>query len=312
MSTRSAAQREAHRRRFRRKSARGMLYAALICLALAQLIPFLWMASTSIKTSEEAAMMSELVPRELSAEAVREAARYWMPSRPQWSNYVKVLGLDPERTRIRINFAHACINSVFVALAITFGQVLTSAMAGFAFSRLRWPGRDATFLLYIATLMIPATVTMIPGFLILRAFDWIDTYQALIIPGLCSAYGTFLVRHYMLGLSSELEESAMMDGASHLGVFLHVALPLSRPVLVALAILNFLGAWQGFLGPLIVTYSENLRVAPLALYLIQTQYASEANLVMAGSLLLMIPCIIVFVLGQRFFVEGIQLGAVKG
>ena len=104
----------------------------------------------------------------------------------------------------------------------------------------------------------------------------------------------------------------MMDGASHLGVFLHVALPLSRPVLVALAILNFLGAWQGFLGPLIVTYSENLRVAPLALYLIQTQYASEANLVMAGSLLLMIPCIIVFVLGQRFFVEGIQLGAVKG
>jgi multiple sugar transport system permease protein len=312
MSRHVEYKRAASRQRLKRRIGRGVLYASLIALALAQLVPFFWMASTSIKTSEEAAMMSELVPKDLSAEAIGEAARYWLPKRPQWANYVKVLGLDPERTRLRVNFAYACINSVFIALAITFGQVLTSAMAGFAFARLRWPGRDAAFLLYIATLMIPGTVTMIPGFLVLRAFDWIDTYQALIIPGLCSAFGTFLVRQYMLGLSSELEESAMIDGASHLGIFLHVALPLSRPVLVALAILNFLGAWQGFLGPLIVTYSEKLRVAPVALYMIQSQYASEANLVMAGALLLMIPSIIIFVLGQRFFVEGIQLGAVKG
>jgi multiple sugar transport system permease protein len=248
------------------------------------------MLSTSLKSESE----------------VVTAGLQLIPERIRWSNYQELF------TRDRTNFNLNYWNSAFVSIAVTVGQVLTSAMAGYAFSRLRWPGRDAVFLAYLATLMIPVTVTMLPNFVILRTLDWLDSYKALTLPLMFSAYGTFLCRQFMLGIPRDLEEAAMMDGCGHFRIFVHVILPLSVPVLTTLAILTFMGVWRNFVWPLIVTFSEDLWVLPLALWGFQSQFNVEYNYLMAASLLMILPLLVLFVMGQRFFVEGIRLGAVKG
>jgi multiple sugar transport system permease protein len=268
------------------------LYTILSVIGFTMLVPLFWMVSTSLKTTEEA--------------TPSEAKIQFLPSTPRWDNYSKVF------TRERTNFNLNYWNSTFVAVLVTTGQVLTSAMAGYAFSRLRWRLRDKVFFAYLCTLMIPVTVTMLPNFLILRTLNWLDTYQALILPGMFSAYGTFLCRQYMLGIPRDLEEAAMIDGCGHARIFTYVILPLSTPVLTTLAILTFMGTWRNFTWPLVVTFSEDLWVLPTALFGFQSQYNIEYNLLMAASLMMILPIIVIFVVGQRFFVEGIKLGAVKG
>jgi len=265
-----------------------ILYIVLIAVAFTMIIPFLWMVTTSVKTKQEVGSMD--AP--------------FFPRKWRWDNFSKVF----EKT----NFNLVYWNTAFVTLVVVAGQVVTSAMAGYAFSRLHWRGRDAVFLAYLATLMIPATVTMLPNFLILRQLRWLDTYAALTIPAMFTAFGTFLCRQYMLGLPRDLEEAAMLDGCGHLGIFFNVTLPLSYPVLITLGILTFMGTWRSFTWPLIVTFSEDMRVLSVALNAFQNRFDVQYNLLMAASLMMIVPLIVIFTVGQKFFVEGIRLGATKG
>ena len=265
-----------------------ILYFILSVVAFFSLVPLLWMFSTSLKADSE----------------TLSATIQWIPHILHWENFLKVF----ERTNFNLNYW----NSVFVALLVTSGQVLTSAFAGYAFSRLEWPGRDKVFLAYLGTLMIPVTVTMLPNFIILRQLNWLDSYQALIIPAMFTAYGTFLSRQFMMGLPRELEEAALIDGCNHTQTFFSIILPLCTPLLTTLSILTFMGTWRSFAWPLVVTYSEDLRVLPLALYTFQGARKIEYNLLMAASLMMIIPTLLLYIFGQRFFVKGIRMGGVKG
>ncbi len=227
-------------------------------------------------------------------------------SRFMWSNYIRVL-----RDR-DIKFSLYGWNSLFVAVCVMVGQVLTSAMAGFAFARLEWRGRDAVFLLYLATLMVPGVVTLLPNYVILKSLGWLDSFQALIIPAMFTAFGTFMMRQFMMGLPKGLEEAAEIDGAHLWKTFWSIIMPLSKPALITLSIFSFMGTWQSFTWPLIVTHSEQMRVLPVALRYFDSSQGTNYSLLMTGSVLMMLPMIVLFIFGQRFFVRGIQLGALKG
>lgn len=265
-------------------------YVFLIVVGVTMLFPLLWMIATSLKPPESDALnLSQIVP-------ARQDIRF--------QNYPDVMG--------ETDFGRAFFNSAVVTLAITFGLVATSSLAAFAFARLSFPGRDKLFLGYLATLMVPGAVTMIPVFILLRQLGWINTYAALIIPPMFSAYGVFMLRQFFMTLPRDLEEAAMIDGCTPLGIYWRVILPLSKPALAALSILTFIGTWRAFMWPLIVTHHRSLFTLPLALARYQEMYAVQWPPLMAGSVILVLPMLLVFVLGQRFFIEGIQIGAVKG
>jgi len=261
-------------------------YALLTLLALTMLIPFLWMVLASFKPLAE---VEELNP----------LPTVWQPE-----NYRKVFEQIP--------FARYYFNSVFVAAWVTFLQCLTSAMAAFAFSRLRWRGRDTVFRLYLATLMIPGVVTMIPNYTLMVKLHLLDSYLGLIVPASFSAFGTFLLRQFMLTIPPSLDEAAAVDGASPRQIFWDVILPLARPGLITLAIFTFMGNYGSFFWPLILIKSEHLRTLPIGMLFFDTNYGRQTNLIMAASVMNIIPLVILFVVSQKFLVRGIQLGAVKG
>jgi len=260
----------------------------LSIIGITMLFPLIWMLSTALKDSSTIATFPP----------------QWIPNPIKLSNFAEAVRKVP--------FGLYFMNSVIVAVCVTVGQVATSAMAAYAFSRLTFPGRDQLFFAYIATMIIPGSVTMIPVFILLRSMHLIDTYTALILPGIFSAYGTFLLRQFFMGLPKELEDAAKIDGCSLPGVFWNVIIPLSKPGLATLATFTFMGSWNNFMWPLIVTSTEMKKVLPLGLMSFQGQYATDTNLLMAGSLIALIPIIIVFLLNQRYFIEGIQMGGVKG
>lgn len=210
------------------------------------------------------------------------------------------------------NFGRALFNSVLVTVCVTLGQLVTSSLAAFAFARLKFFGRDKIFLAYLATMMIPTSVTMIPTFILLRHLGWIDTYAALILPGVFSVYGTFLLRQFFMGLPVELEEAAVLDGCGTLRLYWHVALPLSKPAMAALAILTLMGSWRTFMWPLIVAQTPEHFTLPVALTRFQGIFGTEWTFLMAGGVIMIVPLLLVFFFGQRFFVSGIRVGAVKG
>jgi len=208
-------------------------------------------------------------------------------------------------------FGRFFLNSLFVSLAVTLGQVLTSALAAYAFARLRWPGRDKFFLAYLATMMIPAAVTIVPTFVLMKILGWFDTYRALILPLLFSAYGTFMLRQFFLSLPRDLEDAARIDGCGKLRVWLHVVLPLSKPALATLATFTFLASWSAFQWPLFATQSMHMKVLPIGLSAFQDKFSVEYNLLMAASLIVTIPSLAVFLFNQRFFIRGIHLSGMK-
>ena len=237
------------------------------------------------------------------------------------------------------SFLRYYANSLIIATAVTVVQVATSALAAYAFARLQFRGRDVLFLGYLSTMMIPADVLMIPQFVLMKKIpEWLnavlstdffsgflyleshyighpvglDSFFALIVPGCFSAYGTFMLRQFLLGISREIEEAALIDGCSAWGVFWHVVVPLSKPALGALAIFTFLGRWRAFLWPLIMTDSDSMMVLPVGLAKLSDLYVNDYGLICAGSVLMLLPMIAVFVFFQRWFISGIQLGAVKG
>jgi multiple sugar transport system permease protein len=219
-------------------------------------------------------------------------------------NYVETFQIIP--------FARYYLNSAIVAASVTALQILVSSLAAFAFARLRFRGRDALFILYLATLMIPFQVTLIPNFLIITRLGWYDTYLALTVPLLFSAFSTFLLRQYYRGIPLEMDEAARMDGASSFRIWWQVILPLSGPVLAALAVFVFQATWNDFLWPLVVTSSEEMRTIPIGLAYFVGQYSTAWNLLMAGSVIALLPVLIIYLLAQKSFVQGITLTGMGG
>ncbi len=264
------------------------LHAILIAGSVVMLLPFVWMLSTSLKE-----------PREIFTYPPR-----WIPSRIAWENYATTVSIMP--------FGRFYFNSLVVAVSVTFLQILTSSLAAFAFARLRFRGRNALFLLYLATLMIPFQVTMIPNFILMRLLGWYDSYQALILPPAFSAFSTFLLRQYFLGIPMDLDEAARMDGASSLRIWWQIIMPLSGPALAALAVFIFLNSWNDFLWPLIITTSLEMRTLPVGLSAFQGQYNVQWHLLMAGSVIAMLPVLIIYAVGQKWIVRGITLTGMGG
>lgn len=203
-------------------------------------------------------------------------------------------------------------NSFFVAATTTVIQIVTASLAAFAFARLRFRGRDALFLVYLATLMIPFQVTMIPNFILIRYFRWFNTYQALILPSAFSVFSTFLMRQYFMGVPLDLDEAARMDGAGSWRIWAQIIMPLSGPVLATLAIFNFQASWNDFLWPLVITNSLEMRTIPVGLSSFQGEFNTEWHLLMAGSVIALLPILIVYIIGQNWFVRGIAFSGMGG
>ncbi len=313
------------RRRALKKTA---TYIVLAFVGLFMLFPFFWMVSTSLKSAGDVFKSFESPIKAL------------IPPTTEPANYAKVY----EVTRgMGGGFARWYLNSIFVAVVVTLGQVMTSACAAYAFSRLRFPGRDKLFLSYLGTMMIPGAVTMIPNFILMRKIaewlavvlpfvDWgelrvvrlfshpydvgrllgLDSFFALTVPVMFSAYGTFMLRQFFMSIPRDLEEAATIDGCGLFRIFTTIILPLSKPALATLTIFTFMGNWQSFTWPLIMLSQDAMKTLPLGLQSFQGLYNTQWTLLMAGSMMMILPMIIVFVIGQKWFISGIQLGALKG
>jgi multiple sugar transport system permease protein len=274
--------------RWNRLLARTLLYAALLAGGLLMIFPFLWMLSTSFQ----------------GAGALLVPPPRLVPSPIETGNYAEIAAAFP--------LSRFLLNSVGVATVSTVLQVGTSAMAAYAFARLRFRGRDALFLVYIATLMVPLQVTIMPLFVEMKYLGLIDTYPGLVLPSIASAFGTFLLRQAFLGLPRELEEAAFMDGASHLTVFRRIVVPLALPAMATFGIFAFMASWNSFLWPLIIVNSPELMTLPVGLSNLQGRYATSWNLLMAGSTVAVLPILIVYAVGQRYVIRGVTLSGLKG
>jgi multiple sugar transport system permease protein len=237
---------------------------------------------------------------ELPVEAVREESRLHV----QWNNYSKAATELP--------FGRFFLNSIFIAILVTAGQLVTCSLAAYAFARLEFPGRDRIFLLYLGTMMLPGQVTIIPVYLIMRHLHWIDTYQAVVLPGLFSAYGTFLLRQFFLTIPKSLEEAAMIDGCSRFGIYFRVILPLSKPALATLATFVFIGSWNSFFWPFIVLSNDALMTLPVGLAKFKGLYNTQWTILMAATVMVIVPTLVVYLLSQRFLTKGIVLTGLKG
>jgi multiple sugar transport system permease protein len=278
----------ARRAAFTRSLRRVPLYVALTAGAVATLFPFVWMVSTSLKPDLELFKTPpQLIPHELVT-----------------GNYGRVAELMP--------IWRFAVNSIVVAVVATVLQVLTSAMAAYAFARLQFRGRDALFLLYLATLMVPFQVVVVPLFIEMRYLGLVDTYPGLILPAIASAFGTFLLRQAFLSVPRELEEAAFVDGAGHWRVFWKIGLPLIRPALAAFAVFAFMASWNSFLWPLVIVSSQDLMTLPLGLANLHGQYTTQWNLVMAGTTISVVPILVVYLLAQRHIVAGVAMSGLKG
>jgi multiple sugar transport system permease protein len=264
-------------------------FGILLAGAVWMLLPLVWMLSAS------------LMPL---SEVIKVPPVWFKPSVYSLGNYVEVL--------TKIGFGRFFLNSVFVAVAITLAELLTSSMAGFAFARYDFPGRTVIFLLIISTMMIPFQVIMIPLFIMMARLKMVNTYWGMIIPAIVTPFGIFMMRQFMLSIPKALLEAARIDGASEPYIFARIMLPLCKPAIAALAIFAFLGSWDNFLWPLIIINSKDLWTLPIAMSRFTEQYISQTHLQMAGASIMFIPVLIVFLLMQRNFIEGIALSGLKG
>jgi ABC-type glycerol-3-phosphate transport system permease component len=265
---------------------KSLLHLLLAGMSLAFMLPFIWMVLTSLKTLAEAGLPE------------------WMPNSFRWSNYREVFDVIP--------FAKFYWNSIFVATWVTFLQVFTSSLAAFSFSRLNWPGRDKCFLLYLSTMMLPGLVMMIPNYQIMISLGWVDSFVGLIIPASFSAFGTFMLRQFMMTIPTSLDEAAEIDGASKWRLYWDIILPLARPGLITLTIFTFMGNYQSFFWPLVMLKSVDKYTLPIGLLFFDSTRGQTTHLMMAGVTMSVLPMVVLFVILQKYMVKGIQLSGVKG
>jgi len=267
------------------------LYLALITGAIVSATPFLFMMSTSLMT------LGETINRRL------------LPDVPQWANYVEAWS--------NASFDLYFRNSVILSVVTIAGVLITCTLAGYAFARISFPGRNVIFTILLSTLMIPGTVTFIPQFLLVRGDiipwgNWIDTLPALTVPFLSTAFIIFLFRQFFAEIPSELWDAARLDGAGHWRFLAQVVLPMSRPVLTTGALLTFVNTWNEFLWPLLITYTAKWRPLGVGLYTFISEAGPETHLLMAGSVITIVPVLIVYFFTQKQFTEGIATSGLKG
>jgi multiple sugar transport system permease protein len=265
----------------------GLVHAVVYAGAVIALTPFAWMLLTSLKSPAETFVFPPvLIPRE-----------------PHWENYVEVMR--------RVPWPRYVANTLVVATAQVAIIVVTSSLAAYAFARLTFRGRDALFLLLLGTMMLPGQVTLIPNFLIIYGLGWMNSYQALVVPGIATFLSTFLLRQYFYTIPVELEDAARVDGCSRLGVLWRILLPLSKPVLAVVVLFRFLGAWDDFLWPLIVTTSTEMRLVMVGVAMFQQEEGRAVHLLMAASTIVLAPVLVGFLFVQRYLIEGVQTTGLK-
>lgn len=264
-----------------------VLYGALIGIAWCSLFPILWAVSGSLKRQGE----------------VTEPKL--VPSHPQWSNYGEVFALMP--------FWRMFVNTVLYAGCVTAGHVFFCSLAGYAFARLRFRGRDTLFVLYLGTLMVPLTVTVIPQFILMRIAGLTDTPWAMIVPGLFgSAFGTYMMRQFFLTIPLELEEAAILDGCSPWQIYWRILLPHAKPAVMVLAVLTWVSVWNDFLWPLLMIQRKSIATLTLGLVRLQGEYVARWPVLMAASMLILVPLIVIYAVAQRAFIRGIAVTGLGG
>ncbi|MCI8489479.1 MAG: carbohydrate ABC transporter permease [Lachnospiraceae bacterium] len=265
-----------------------LLYIILIIITLAMIVPFFWMLSASIKSDRE----------------VFAYPFVWIPESPRWSNYVDIWTKIP-----MLKFA---TNTIYLTIVVTCLQLLTSSFAAYSFSKLQFKRKEVLFLAYIATIAMPWQVYMVPQFIMMRGMGLNDKLLAMICLQAFSAFGVFMMKQFYDGIPSELCEAARIDGMSEYQIYAKIMLPLSKPSLSTLTIFTFVATWNDYLGPLIYLKTEAKKTIQLGLKMFIGQYSSDYGLIMAGSVLSLIPVIIVFLSLQKYFVEGVAATGLKG
>lgn len=304
MATRSYANRPSYARdlsrwqyfwiyqRYRFLNAVGLVVLQLVLtfFLITFLVPTLWMVASAFKASTE-----------IFAQPI-----VWIPKEPQWRNFVEAFTILP-----LMRFAW---NTFFVVTLAVVGTLISSAMVGYSFARLRWPGREFFFSLMIATLMLPGVVMLIPRFLIFRSLGWIDTFAPLIVPFWLggSPFYIFLMRQFLRGLPYDLDEAALIDGASRFQIFTHILLPLCKPVIATITVFALLEHYNAFLEPLIYLNRMNLWTLALGIRAFNDAYAARWELIFAASTVMLIPVVLLFIFAQRYFVQGIAMTGLKG
>ncbi len=273
-----------------RKLFRGMLfYLMLLGIILLTILPFLWMISSSFK----------------SAEAIRTIPIRWIPEHPSLEGYERVFHMQG------FSFARSSMNSLVLAIVCTIVAVGSASMAAFVFAKLPFRGSNRLFGVYLATMMIPGTVTMVPNYIILRTLGLLDTYTGLVLPSLANAFGVFLMRQSMMSVSDAYMESAYLDGASLYRIFFQIMLPMVRPTLSTMILLSFMGSWNSYLWPLIVLTSTSKQTLQVVLGNMNGMYKNNEHVLMAGALLTILPILVVYLISQRYVDQGISLGGLK-
>lgn len=261
---------------------------ALAVLAVVSLAPLLWMLSVSfMPTGEAAHFPPPLLPSSLTT-----------------ANYHELFA----RTGMGNNF----VNSLLVSLAITFGSLLLNTMAGYAFAKLRFAGRERIFQVLLAALVIPAQVAMLPLFLLMKQLGLVNNFGGVIVPALATVFGIFLVRQYARSIPDELLEAARIDGAGELRIFFQIVLPMLKPVLVTLSIFTFMASWNDFMWPLIVLTDQEHYTLPVALATLSREHIMDVEMMMAGAVVTVVPVLLLFLALQRYYIQGLLLGSVKG
>jgi multiple sugar transport system permease protein len=268
----------------------GAGYGALILIAVMFIIPFIWLIRSSLMNLSQIFTM----PPE------------WIPTPFQWDNFRRALTVLP--------FDTFFTNTIIIVISVLIGTVVTSSVAAFGFSRIKWKGRDTVFAILMTSMMLPAAVTIIPSFLGWQMLGFYDTYYPLIVPAYFGGgiFNIFLLRQFYLTIPRDFDEAAFVDGANYFQIYIKIIFPLSRSAIIVVALFSFLGSWNDFMGPLIYLKSDKLFTLALGLQMFQGSYTAQWDLLMAASAAVVLPCVIVFLIGQRYFLEGITLTGLKG
>ena len=286
MAIRSISESQSRSRAFKMT----FIYFALAVGMVVVIMPFLWMVSTSLKTPA----------------SVFKIPTVWIPDPVVWANYPNAMTVLP--------FWRYILNTAQITFLAVVGATFSGSLAAFAFARLRWRGRNFMFVLVLTTLMLPFQVIMIPQFILFRSLQWLDTYLPLVVPAFFggSAFNIFLLRQYFMTISPELDDAAIIDGCNRFGVYWRIILPLSKAALMTVIIFIVQNRWQSFLVPLIYLFDQKKYTLALGLRLFQDQYTTDWELMMAAATVSMLPVLLVFYFGQRYFIQGVVFTGVKG